>query len=73
MFAFTKKQALSVETAIAAKWSTDAYDKEDLSASMPSLILELIPQDDKSAEFVFTFLACFLGETPQEAVVKPSW
>ena len=41
MFAFTKKQPLVVDTTRAARWSTEAYDKEDLSMSMPLLMLSL--------------------------------
>ena len=47
MSAFTKKQPLPVDTTSATRWSTEIYDKEDLSVSMPSLML--VPQgDDKS-------------------------
>ena len=35
MFAFTKKQPLFVDTTHAARWSTEAYDKENLLMSMP--------------------------------------
>ena len=53
MSAFTKKQPLPVGTTSAARWSTEAYDKEDLSVSMP--LLMLVPRGDDKSTIVTRF------------------